>query len=399
MSEEKTQVLRLLEQGRISYEEALALLQALGGPTVAQQEEPKSEPATDFGPDLRDDLVADDDDADDDDEGDEDCEQPDCSEYGRELQGLGEEISREVREALQEAGREVNSALTEVGEELRNLGRDIDIPSFFQGLFSGNLGNRYTWHETREIAIDSAIKAIALDIATKNGSVRLLPTDGEQVVARLQMRIQAASEAEAREQVEQYLYEQQEVQGDQLQLTWHVEDQLAGAISFEILIPHQLLIDLNLSSKNGSVTVEDLQAAGKIMTKNGSVKVNGITYGDLGIETKNGSITAQAGVGTFTASSKNGSVRCALEPLRDGNIKLDASNGSVQAELACEDGIGYELELQTRNGRVNADLPDLVVATREKHYLRGTTPNWQEARVKTQVFMASRNGSVSVRPR
>lgn len=386
MSEEKTQVLRLLEQGRISYEEALALLQALDGTTVAQRETPANEtvPVDDFADDCDD---------------EEDCWQPVRSELGQELQGLGEEISREVREALQEAGREVNSALSEVGEELRELGRDIDIPSFLQGLFSGNLGRHYTWHETRAVNVDSAIKNLGLNIYTKNGSVRLLPSDGEQIVARLQMRVQAASEAEAREQVGQHLHEQRVVQGEQLQLTWQVDDQVVGSISFEILVPRQLLVELSLSTKNGSVTVENVQVAGKIVTKNGSVKIDGSAYGDLHIETKNGSITALVGVGTFAASSKNGSVRCALEPTRDGKINLDASNGSVQAELVWQDDIGYELDLQTRNGRVSADLPGLVMETKEKHCLRGATPNWQEARTRTQVTAVSKNGSVSVRPR
>lgn len=384
MSEEKSQVLRLLEQGLINYEEALALLQALGDKDAGSKT-PANEVCTEGGSEEFQSGY-------DEDAGEECCRK-------QELQGLGEEIGSEIREALQEAGREVNFALNEVGEELRSLGRNLDLPGLLQGIFSGDFSKYQTWQETKEVAVDSSIKALDLAVNNKNGSVRLLATDREQITARLNLRLQAASEEEARKLAEAYLQEQQVVNGDTLRLTWQVAEQIAGSVAFEILVPHRLLVALDLVSKNGSISVQNVPVAGEVMTKNGSVTIEGTAYGDLEVETKNGSITIAADVGTLTATSKNGSVRCAVEPVRNGNINLAANNGSVQAELVCRDDIGYKLEAQTRSGRVTADLPSLVLATREKNHLNGATDNWEQARIKTQVTALSKNGSITLSSR
>lgn len=402
MSEEKTQVLRLLEQGIISYEEALTLLQALGG--TAEGERPTQESkgrlqadelACDCGEDEEDAY----DDHEDEEEDEDEDEEEDEYHHRRQRVSLGEDVGSEIREALQEAGREVNSALNEVGEELRNLGRTIDLPGLLQGIFSGVASQYQSWHETKEISVDGSIERLALTIANKNGNLRVLATEGRSITSRLRVRVQADDEAEARELAEAYIKAQQTVDGDQLQLTWRVTEQFVGSVSFEILIPRRLLVLLDLSSKNGSVTVEDGQVSGKITTKNGSVAVDNMAADELDIETKNGGINVRASVGVLTATTKNGSVRCSLEPVRDGRISLAATNGSVQAELACGDEIGYEVDAHTRSGRVAAELPGLVLATKEKGYISGSTGNWEHARIKTQLTALSKNGNVDLSSR
>lgn len=392
MSEEKIQVLRLLEQGRINYEEALALLQALEGAAGKREvgareqvENIDSEPVA--FEQLEDDIY----------DHDAECWQPALNELGQGLHTLGAEISSEVRDALQEAGREINSALSEVGEELREAGREINIAGLFQGLLGTSWGPHHAWQQEKQIVVANTINTLRLVVANRNGGLRLLPTDGEQIVVRLQLRLQAASEAEARELAEQGLHEQQAVAGEQLHLAWHVDEQVKGSISFEILVPRRLAVVFDLASKNGSILVKDVRAAGKAETKNGSVKIDGDSYGSLEVETKNGSIAVVAGIETLLATSKNGSISCTLEPLGSGQISLTAANGSVQAELACQADIGYEVDLQTRSGRLSADLPGLAVLAREKDYLSGSTSNWEQAPIKAQVTALSRNGSVSVR--
>lgn len=399
MSEEKIQVLKLLEKGQITYQEALALLQALEG--ASEQTNDLAESDASFESDGEESQNGADGMADEAYVGDDDVVSRGSAtgELGQELQTLGEQISEEVRDALQGVSSEVNSALHEVGEELREIGRDNNIADFLSSLFGGGSGQRHCWQQEKQIEVDDAINSLSLAIFSKNGSIRLSPTDDNQLTVRTQICLQAPSEAEAREMAERCLEEQQEVVAGQLQLAWRVNEEAVGAISFEVSIPRKLVVELDLSSKNGSVSVTEVQASGKVATKNGSVRIDGPNYDGLEIETKNGDITVAAGLERLVATSKNGSVRCSLEPLRDGHIALTATNGSVRAELACQESIGYKLELETRSGRLSANLPDLVIDLDKKQYLRGSMSNWETAKIKTHLTAISKNGSVSVRAR
>ncbi|HBK85265.1 MAG TPA: hypothetical protein DDZ53_04450 [Firmicutes bacterium] len=395
MSEEKMQVLRLLEKGQITYQQALALLEALGGaddppqelieknvaPTAGvktQNDAPKGQDVNaDAGLAMR--SVA--------------------SELGQGLQNLGEQISGEVRATLQEVGSEINSALHEVGEELRDTGRENIFADFFSDIFGGNFGKQHRWQQEKQIDLDTAINSLHLAISSKNGSIRLLPTDENQVTVRMQMCLQALSEVEAKDMAVRCVEELRAVVDEQLQLAWRVNEQAVGAIAFEVLVPRRLSVEFDLSSKNGSISVADIHANGIATTKNGSIRVDGPNYGDLKLETKNGDIMASASLEALAATNKNGSISCSLEPLCEGQIALATTNGSVRAELVCREDIGYKLEMQTRSGRLIADLPNLVVDLDKQDYLRGCTSNWETVKVKSCVTATSKNGGISVRAR
>lgn len=401
MSGEQNQVLRLLEQGLINYEEALALLRALGGIAEGGMPPQRLHDLDEFpcacGDDDDEDYDHEDDFEDDEDDDLKDVEEEHSRKDSRAR--LGDEVSSEVRAALREAGSEVNSALNEVGEELRNLGRSIDLPGLLQGIFSGASNQHQSWQESKEISVDSSLTSLALAITNKNGHLRLLATDAENITVRLKIRLQADSEGEARKLAAAYIQEQETIKGDQLQLNWLVTEQIAGSVSFEILIPRRLLVTLDLSSKNGSVRVENVQASGKIVTKNGSVTVDETVTDELEVETKNGSIAVRADIGALTASSKNGSIRCTLKPVRDGKINLAATNGSVHAELVHRDDIGYEIDATTRSGRVAAEWPGLALGQKRRDHISGSTANWEQARIKTQVTALTRNGNIDLSPR
>lgn len=363
MSEEKIQVLKMLEQGRINYEEALALLKALGGESVP----PTAAPPAPVSPEVAVNSHS------------------LLQELGEELREIGEEIASEVQDALQEAGSAIS----------QGMGDGQALSGWLQGLL-GNWGQYCTWQEQREIAVDSHIENLSLYISNKNGNLRLVGTDDEHISVQLHVKVQADSEEDARQLVERYLQEQQEQEEGQLQLGWQVGEEIRGSISFEIGIPRRLMAYLDLTSKNGSILIEELKAAGRAITKNGSIKVMGQAHDDWEIETKNGSITIAAEVGTLTAMSKNGSIRCVLDPIRDGTISLTTTNGSVRTEVVTGEDRGYELDLQTRSGRASADLPALAPTVEERQCFKGTTDNWEQAAIKTKVVAASRHGSVSV---
>ncbi len=364
MSEARMRILKLLEQGRINSEEALALLKALEGTSVPPEVPevgPIPVPVMRESPSL-------------------------LEELGQELREIGEEITSEVEDALQE----VRSAISQ------ELGEGQSLADWLQGFLGGHWGTHYTWEEQRTVAIPDTVERLHLDISSKNGNLRLRASDDEHIAVQLRFRVQADSEAEARQLVEQYLLQNEEQKDGELQLAWRVSEEIRGSVSFDIAIPRRLLTQMDLVSKNGSISVEEVCGAGRAVTKNGSIKVRGQSHDDWQLETKNGSITVTAQVGSLLATSKNGSIRGVLEPTSDGTITLTTTNGSVQVELATGDARGYQLDLQTRSGRVSVDLPALVASVEDKQHYKASTENWQQAAIKTQVMAASKNGSISV---
>ncbi len=399
MSGEKLYVLRLLEQGKVTFEEALALLEALQGSDDTSEKEESLEEVSVVQ--VEDEWDAQDEDEDEDEEIEgvdvADAVQDALDEVGEELRSLGDEIREEIREALQEAGQEVQAAMQEVGEELRTA---VGAGTGLAGLFGGSFGPQYNWQEEREIAVGDDVKSLDLAIKTKNGRVRLLPAaaDSEQISVTIEYRLQAANEDEARAMAKQGLEETQVMRDGVLSLAFIANEAIKGTVSFTVYLPPELAAKLELTSKNGAISLQDVKGKGKLETKNGSIKVRGRCYEELEAETKNGSITIAASIGNLTASSKNGSVRASLEPLSENSeISLSTNNGSVRAALACDDEIGYSLDVETHRGGLKMELPGLVSQMQEKRRWRGTTQNWDTAKRKAQLTVQTRNGSISIR--
>jgi hypothetical protein len=105
---------------------------------------------------------------------------------------------------------------------------------------------------------------------------------------------------------------------------------------FTVLLPAGVNVDA--SSVNGSITIED-------------------ATGDVVAKTVNGSIKAAAGAASsFTASTVNGGITMKVDSLTgDGDISLKTVNGSVTAALPA--ALNADVHLETVNGRLDTDYP------------------------------------------
>ena len=381
MSVERLQVLKMLEQGKITYEEALALIQALNQSEGGSMEEPALE-------------VGSSDDADSDGSDTVQRLRSSLSEMGAKLGTLGQQLG----EATQGVAGEVAESLQGVAEELSDVGQEVGKAVDWQALgrFFGEREPQFCWQEEMKIDVPEQVKTIGLSVNTKNGYIRLLPSSGEQIVVKTDYRLRAASQEDATEMAAQGLEEQQQLLDDKLDLAWTVTEAVRGTVSFEILLPVGIAMEIDLNTKNGDIFIKDAIASGKIESKNGSLKVAGGRYNQLTATTKNGSIHTTASIIDYAASSKNGNIRAVLQPMGDGKISASNSNGSIFLELPAA-GVGYQLDLLTKNGGLYLDLPELKLEADEKRRIVGVTRDWDAAAVKTQVAAVTKNGSITIR--
>jgi len=125
-------------------------------------------------------------------------------------------------------------------------------------------------------------------------------------------------------------------------------------------------------------------------TTNGSVRIDGVAA-PVKAGTVNGSIRVATSAGPVTASTVNGSIVARVDSFAAaGPMTLTSVNGSVTAELPA--GLDATLDMQTVNGRVDADFPVTVTGGVSSKRLRGTIGSGGR-----EIKLETVNGRVAVR--
>ncbi len=438
MSDERVRVLQMLEQGLITYEQSLALLNALGGQAPA----PKGAGAAAQDNSSEDDLVLDDREVDDldtleDDEEDhedeaeehEDDEDDECMDCGsnssfrlntdqvvadvrgsldsayqdvkqamshvsREMRHVGPQVSGEVRDAMQEVARDVGEAMRSVGEELREALAEVQS----SGGWGFGWRNTYTFRDEEELAVTEGVNIFDLTISTKNGNVKVAAADTEVIKLQVVKKIQADNKQMAQETADTAVVRTLEESGERLVLKLTVPDIVSGvAVSFDLRIPKRLVAEVNILSKNGGIYLEELSGSAQVESKNGELRILGGNYRSLIAETKNGSAKLMATVQDGSIVTKNGSVRCLLKPANRGQLNLESKNGSVVLEVPQDADQGYSVDASSVHGSVNIDLPDFRVSLSDRKHRQGQTADFAAKEKQLAIAANTKNGSVTIK--
>lgn len=178
-------------------------------------------------------------------------------------------------------------------------------------------------------------------------------------------------------------------------------------VAYVIHVPRKTALE-HLQTTNGSVSVDDLQGGGKVMSTNGRIAMSHAT-GDYNVHTTNGAISLDQCDGVFRAESSNGSIKgtlaagsinasttngpvdftidkpqdgqkmrasstngsivLALAQFHDNAIKADTTNGSITLRLP--NNTNAELEARTSQASIKSDLPIMTSGEISKHRLSG----------------------------
>ena len=175
----------------------------------------------------------------------------------------------------------------------------------------------------------------------------------------------------------------------------------SARVKFDVTVPRRF--DVNLTTRGGSIAVDDLNGKldadtsggslkfGRIegrvraRTSGGSIRVAGggadvdvrtsggsIDIGDVSgpvvAKTSGGSISVDKVRGSIRASTSGGSVRASITEKLDGDSSLATSGGSVRVEI--DDSLGLEIDAKAGSGGVRSEIP-LDGETRADRHLRG----------------------------
>jgi|SRR5688572_14322384 len=130
---------------------------------------------------------------------------------------------------------------------------------------------------------------------------------------------------------------------------------------------------LNVTTRDGSITVDRVDGRLELRTDDGSVRVSEAA-GDLVIVTRDGSITLERVAGRIDARTGDGGIRVTGAPTsllletRDGSVVVRAERDTVMQEnwsvrtgdgsvvMELPEGFGAEIDAETQDGSVRSEL-------------------------------------------
>ncbi len=371
-SAERLEVLRLLEQGKITAAEAAELLGALGGRPGPhwRQHGPGGDPARAAEAALR--------------------------RAGRRARGAAAFWAQHADElttkALEQAGRTVE----QVGETIGRVFAGVpDLAERAAQVSWGNKGIGFHFDEQLEGRIEGEAGAPAgVDVRGWNGALMVHGVDGDRCRVILRKSVYALTEAAAREIAASahcsVVGRQVEVRRESDARSW------TGSLSTEAFLPRDAAWGGLLATSNGPLSVEDILVDGlQLETTNGPVRCNGLRGGGLQATSANGRLDISGAVRRLEARTTNGSIHLSPEGV-DGDAEITAvtSNGSIELRMPAD--VAVDLTATTSNGRVDAEVLSGAGKTggfgRNEFHWRH--PDWDNAPRRVVLRLRTSNGSI-----
>lgn len=340
---EKMMILKMLDEGKITLEEANELLEAL----EAGAEEMGTE---------KEDWTSD---------------------FKKGLQGLKDGMEKgisEAREGLQEGKSEVEKETEGLGGFLKSI---------FDSFSTGFAGPGYSFTDRQQGTFSENRVEVVMD--TRNGSIDIGPAEGSEYEMTVESRVRGESEDKAREKKEKGL----EIHEENNRLLIRVKERAIVA-NVRLRLPQDKIYDLNLDTSNGRIEARGLNTErvegdtsngrvvfqdmkGKIFrgdTSNGRVEMKQIKGEELIADTSNGSIFIQGEGRIFKGNTSNGSITIEPRFTGDGEVKADTTNGRIKINLPREKDIGYSLKAGTSMGSLDLEIPELEYSERQEGHSR-----------------------------
>ncbi len=189
--------------------------------------------------------------------------------------------------------------------------------------------------EVREISVRVPQRVLSVD-GRENGGVSFYGWDRNEVLVRALIRTNAESRDEARDLARQI---EINVTGETIHANGPTSRRRYDAnwsVSYEVMVPRR--IDLKAETRNGGISVEDVEGRMEFDAENGGISVRS-AGGSVSAHTTNGGVSAR-----LTGTSWKGE-----------RLDLRTTNGGVVLEIP--PGYNAELETGTVNGGMEFDFP------------------------------------------
>lgn len=365
MKEERRMILQMIEDGKITAEEGIALLEALE--FSAKKENSKEEGANekeayketyseqkqeekhnhykyrdDYGPSVED--------------------------WKKDLKTTAEKLRDEFVAQGKTVGTKIGDLVEKVISKVKEMDFDFDF----------SLGNAV---KVEKVFMGTPPFEGVIELCTENGKIEIEGWDRSEYRIEAKAAIRADNEHEANQILNDLLL----FLVDEQQLTLKAEPRRGTKVSFHVYLPNYLKNDLKIVTSNGAIELEEISiAAAKLVTSNGSITLeetkadhlscetsNGkiemkdAEIGELNAVTSNGAIRMEGSISRAKCKTSNGAIRYSLYQPAEGSIDLETSNGSIEVKLPTE-GMMFQGYICTSFGSLESLLPKTEILSVSK---------------------------------
>lgn len=397
MKDERIIILQMLEKGKISVEEAAALLDALGsdGTEEEEQDAPDSEQTG---------------------------RRPESGDRWEETKERIDSSLKQLRETLREktpTSEELNAFVCKVQQGVAQV---IDeLPDVMNRLLHWEFRSGFTGRtmEERFSGTFEEGQQIAIRIHSADGPIRFSASEDGTYRVRVVNQVRADDDVSARALSLQTVHWRELESGFELT----VDDHRKVRSQIHVSLPVGPLYTIQVTSSNGSIVWDKLSAETiRLATQDGSVKVSDTKATTVEARTEDGAVWLhKVEADEVQAASNDGAVRfrgfarrlrCSTE---DGAVRavltapsstgpeadelyweLSSADGSIAATVPTRDDYGYRLNLQTGDGSVSVSLPGINTTTTGTGVFTGHTADYEQKRVRAILSMRTEDGAIRV---
>ncbi|MBS7345554.1 MAG: DUF4097 family beta strand repeat protein [Caryophanon sp.] len=351
MQNERARILQLVENGTISAQEALTLLEALENPKKVDpaMDQPVSEQPT--------------------------TEKPKAATWFDEAFFDKKEGGASPFDTMQAEFSKVGTRFVDIISGALNRVKDFDFPQVGATQFE----HTYTFDSL-------TLQNIAIDVP--HGSVTFEPTDLETITVKCDVKAGLRNEEEAT--LEETFLKRFVAEVDDTTLRL-ISDFKMMQVNMTIALPKKEYAELTLKLLNGTVKMHHVVANKiRVKTYNGSIIANGAAFTrfsaessngaielkqlkgrDLEVETMNGRVYIDGVIEDIDAKSLNGNVTVATKTVFASKVKAETVAGNV--ELYIPRNMSLKGKVVSNLGKLDVRLDDVAKHEQEQQFLQKVT--------------------------
>lgn len=374
MENERKRILKLVEEGKISAEEAIVLLESLStekDPDAKNEQQTNTNNQKEENKNSFENLF-------------------NNKEFNKKVDEFMDDLKRDFSKVSNRLAGFMNTTFTKIKEF------DLEFPFGEKVEFQKS----YAFNEN---------EVTGLDVEITNGKVEIAPSENDQLI--VEATVKTTSNDEQKESYEQNFVK---LKDDKIVIT---SPSKLDSIQLKITVPkknyevfvlrflngsvtiHQLNTKLlKVKTYNGSVKILEGQAVNiDVQSGNGSIDIRNVKSKDIEVQTVNGRIYIDGEVQEVEAESLNGAVVVTTTDEKARKIKSRTVAGAV--EMYIPKTLSLNGQVVTTFGKADVGLEDIVVNSTEDQFLSKTISfeKFTESENVLKIYGETRTGNMILR--
>ena len=260
----------------------------------------------------------------------------------------------------------------------------------------------YTARGTKSFNGPTTANTVYLQIDNFNGPIRLSTWNIARYSINLTIRAGGTSQTNADDKLASFnalLNETSTATVDNLILAYNVPsaEHSIYAIEVDALLPSAAMLNLNLHSSNGAITLTNVNGTTVTAeTSNGPLTLNGIYVNSLSARTSNGPVDGTVQASSLIIRTSNGRIALTIPSTTNEDIELSTTNGPIDLHVSNPTQAGYSLDTFTSNGNINLNLPNLSHSVDQNTAKQAKTIGFDSKAIQITIRATTSNGSIDI---